>query len=131
MKRVSTATVASAVRRIERLDSDDWVRMVEELSSSQPTPTGFVVALSRMGLPMSELDHVLHVLLVIAECFRRKARKPLPQITEEMLESAARKVNAMGKLLQDEADEAVEAPGLTKPVPPSIAHTPARLPQSR
>jgi hypothetical protein len=109
---ISTTMVASAVGRIARLDQAGRERMLDEVITSQPEPTGFVLALSRMGLPASELDHVLHVLFVIAECFRMKVRKPLPQITKEMLEVAARKISAMGKLLQGDADEAERMTGM-------------------
>lgn len=106
MGMIPTTMVASVARRLDRLDPAGQVQALDELVAAQPTPAGFVVALSRMGLPMPELDHVLHVLMVIAECFLRAFPKPLPRITEEMLEVAARKISAMGKLLQDDADEA-------------------------
>ena len=106
MGMISTTMVASVARRFERMGVAEREQALDEVITSQPEPTGFVLALSRMGLPASKLDHVLHVLFVIAECFRRKVRKPLPQITQDMLEAAAKKVNAMGKLLQDKADEA-------------------------
>ena len=80
--------------------------------SPQPIPTGFVIALLRMGLPESELDHVLHVLLVIAECYRRIAREGLPQITDEMLEESAKRINAVGRLLEGESDETEWTTGL-------------------
>jgi hypothetical protein len=112
MEMIPATMVDSVARRLECLGEAGSTQMLEELSISQPTPTGFVVALSRLGLPMSELDHVVHLLLVIAECFRRKVGKPLPKISDEMLEAAARKVNAMGKLLQDGDDQAERMTGL-------------------
>jgi hypothetical protein len=102
---ISATMVASVARKFAGLDLAGREQALHEVITAQPEPTGFVLALSRMGLPAEELDHVLRVLFVIAECFRRKARKPLPQITQEMLEAAARKMNAASRLLQDEPDE--------------------------
>ena len=98
--------VASAARQISQLDEDAWCEMLEGLSKSQPVPVGFVIALSRMGLPAVELDHVLHVLLVIAECYRRTVRKGMPQITDQMLEASAKRVHAMAQLIEGPSSEA-------------------------
>src|SRR5690554_3502230 len=106
MGRISKAVVEIAARRISQLGEDAWCEMLEGLSKSQPEPVGFVIALRRIGLPDAELDHVLHVLLVIAECYRRTVRKGMPQITDEMLKASAKRINVMGHLIQGPSSEA-------------------------
>ncbi len=106
MGMISTTMVTSVARKFDRLDSAGREQALYEVISSQPEPTGFVLALKRIGLPPEEVDHVLYVLFVIAECFRRRARNPLPKISQDMLEAACTKINAMSKLLQDDEDEA-------------------------
>jgi len=106
MGRISKAVVESAARQISQLDEDARCEMLEGLSKSQPVPVGFVISLRRMGLPGAELDHVLHVLLVIAECYRRTVRKGMPQITDEMLEASAKRVHATGQLIEGPSSEA-------------------------
>src|SRR5690554_5132015 len=105
MGQISKAVVESAARHISQLDQDAWCEMLEGLSKSQPVPVGFVITLRRMGLPSGELDHVLHTLLVIAECYRRIAQKGLPQITDEMLKASAKRINVMGQLIQGPSSE--------------------------
>ena len=67
MVMISTAMVAGVAQKFEWMGLAGRERLLDEVITSQPEPAGSVLALSRMGLPAHELDHVLHVLFVIAK----------------------------------------------------------------
>ena len=104
--RITLATVAAVAAWVDSLDLDAKEHACDELADTQPVALGFVVHLSHLGVSIPDMNHILNVLLVVAECFRRTAAKPLPQITKEMLEAAAKKTNAMSRLLEGESTEA-------------------------
>ena len=109
--RITVETMAEVIRHIEGLDVAGKAKLCDELAVSQPEALAWVVQLPREGVSMAVVDHVLRLLLVISESTERTIRRPLPRITEEDFESAAAKVHAMFRLLEEESRQ--EAAWLT------------------
>jgi len=104
MSKISQEVVDSVVRRVGLLDVDGQMELLDELFENHPPLMAAAIALSRAGLPRADFHHVLHVLAVIAECYR-VAVENVPLVTEEMLEASARQVGALNRLFEGGRDE--------------------------
>jgi hypothetical protein len=76
--------------------------MVDELAASQPDALGCALVLPRFGVSLPVVDHVLHVVLVIAEAVKKTLGGPVPRVTLTMIERSAAKTGAMARLLEGE-----------------------------
>jgi hypothetical protein len=94
--------MVDVIRRVEGLDFDAKLKMVDELAASQPNALGCALVLPRFGVSMPIVDHVLHVVLVIAEAVKKTLGGAVPLITLDMIEQSAAKHGAMVRLLEGE-----------------------------
>ena len=105
MTPIPTSVVARAAARVLSLDLAGKEKVADVIFERQPVALAYVLALSRLGVPLETIDHVLHVLMVSFECFTDSGTRRLPKITDEMIDLASRNNEAMLKLLDAESGE--------------------------
>ena len=64
MMRIAQAHVAEAMRAVERMDTQQQVRLGDEIFAHQPNLLGSIVVLRRMGASDTQIGIALHVLFV-------------------------------------------------------------------
>ena len=97
MNPISIEDVASAVNRICSLSASQKKLFLEKISQNQRYALAYAFVLEDLGISASNRDHVLHLVMVLYECFRNSVNTDLPTISQEALESRlksmANKVN--------------------------------------
>ena len=104
-KLISVSAVARATARILSLDQAGQEKLADVIFREQPLALAHVLALSKVGVPCRTIDHVLHVLMVVFECFTEGRTRLLPKITEKVIERANRNTTAMLRLLDAESGD--------------------------
>ncbi|MCG3181425.1 MAG: hypothetical protein BIFFINMI_03818 [Phycisphaerae bacterium] len=100
--RITIDTMVDVIRRVEGMGFDAKLKAIDQLAASQPNALGCALVLPTFDVPMPVVDHVLHVVLVIAEAVKETLGGSVPLITLDMIERSAAKHGAMVRLLDGE-----------------------------
>ncbi len=108
---ITQAAMVQADIDVNGMDPAQKVRLADEIFAKQPNLLASILALSRMGVGMVELEVPLHILLVTFQAMKRSGHA-WPIVTEDMQDRCMQRLTARARfndgLPGDLADEVVQ-----------------------
>jgi hypothetical protein len=94
--------MVESIKYVTSLDLCAKEKLGEEIFVKQPNLLGIVCFLSKLNVPMSKVDEVLFMLLVLYEAFQKRSGLNISLVTEVMIKKASDNNTAMLNYLEKE-----------------------------
>ena len=96
MGRLAQCVVIEADVAVRRMSHDQKVRLADEIYAQQPNMLASILALTRMGVDMLQLEVALHILLVTFKAMKLSGHK-WPLVTEDIQDGCLQRLTARAR----------------------------------
>ncbi len=96
---------AKSVIYFNSLDLKRKEALSDEIFRKQPELLFEVIGLSKLGIPMDRIEHLLNLLFIFFDYFHERGTVNLPQVTEQLMDKASANTQSMLKLMDKEGPE--------------------------